>query len=178
MNRKPTSRLADLPHRVREQLAKLPDRWQTWREGFRQDPTALWRTPVIRVSALVFLAGAAVAGFSWLLVLLTPTAPGDRAPEKRTLQTTLHVACANPACRTSYTTSQAVNFKAWPLKCEKCGQLTVYRATCCPDCKRWFAVPPGRPTRCPFCPEKKPAKPVAPPTTRKSTNPDDEEDHW
>jgi len=170
------SRIANLPHAVREHLAGLPDRWQTWREGFRQEPAALWRSPLTQIAVLVAVLVIILIAVTRLVGAIAPPG-GDRRVEPATPVATLYVACTNPACRASYTTRQPMSFKAWPLKCEKCGQMTVYRATLCKDCRRWYAVLPGMPAICPFCEEQKHAKAAATQPAKKSAA-DEDEDSW
>lgn len=176
MNRRLPS-FADLPNRVREGLAGLPARWREWREGFRADPAILWRTPVLRVAALVALLLAAGLTLRWAIGLL---APGGRGQvfEQPTPWATLYVACTHPDCRAAYTTQQPMDFKAWPLKCERCGRPTVYRATRCPACRQWFASVPGAPATCPRCAEKTAAPQPAELPRRPSATGDDSEDPW
>jgi len=167
-------RISDLPHHLRERLAELPDRWRAAREGFREDPTRIWYSPLTRVAALVLLGIAAGVGAIKLAGALTPG--GQLRAEKPTSVATVYVACTNPGCRVGYTAHVPRNFKDWPLKCEKCGQLTVYRATLCPTCRRWFATTPGAEPVCPFCRERERAAAASQPE-RRSASPDDE-DPW
>jgi hypothetical protein len=170
--------LAELPHHVRAGFAGLPARWRQWREGFREDPGKLWHSPVVRLAALVALGAAAVIVVYWLAREVTPresTAESAGATQRAIL----FVACTNPACRAEYTTRQSLDFSAWPLTCEKCGQPAVYRATQCPACRHWFAFAPGRPPDCPFCAASKAATQPAPPARNEPTKSrDDAEDPW
>jgi hypothetical protein len=168
--------LAELPQRVREGLAELPARWRRWREGLRDDPARLWYSPVVRIAALIVLAICGLLVAHWLAQSLVPGGPVSHL-EEGTRWATLYVSCTNPACRAHYSTQQARDFKAWPLKCEKCEQETVYRATRCAECRRWYAVPPDGPQGCPFCAEKAAQKPKETPRAP-SKKSDDAEDPW
>lgn len=169
-------RVADLPHIAREHLATLPQRWRDWRAACREDPAALWRNPVVRLVGLCGLVILLVLGLNALVSALTPRGAGDAGFVEATPLATLHVACTNPDCRAAYTVKLPMDHATWPLKCEKCGQSTVYRATRCRACRRWFATAPGAATECPFCrPADAPTPPVAP-TGRSGT--DDDEDPW
>lgn len=167
--------IAHLPHQVRERLAELPDRWRTVREGLRKDPARLWHSPVTRVLAIAVILIAAAIGVVKLTSALTPGGK-DRA-EKPTAAATVYVACTNPACRASHTAHVPRDFKAWPLKCDKCGQQTAFRATLCRSCRQWFAVPPGAAQACPFCAEREQAAAAASRPAPRKTGPDDE-DPW
>jgi hypothetical protein len=169
--------LAELPHRLREWLSDLPDRWQAWREGLRADPAKLWRGPAVRIVGLVLLVIIALVAINWAIGALAPGG-SDRLFEKPTPWATLFVACTNPACRASYTTRQPMDLKNWPLQCEKCGARSVYRATFCKVCRHWYANPPGQAQACPFCAERKatPARESRPHEPPSRT--DDEEDPW
>ena len=148
-----------------------------WCADLREDPGRLWRGPVPRLLGLVLLGLAAVLGLHWLIGGLagrTLALPSEQVAPRATL----YVACTNAGCWAAYTTQQPMDFKAWPMKCEKCGALTVYRATLCPTCRQWYAVAPGQPPACPHCaaktavPDSKPAS-IDPQKSR-----DDAEDPW
>jgi hypothetical protein len=168
--------LADIPHQIRAQLAQLPTQWRTWREGFRDDPWAFWRSPFTRIPLYIALGAAVLATLTWGTKLLVPNIPGQF--QHATPWATLYVACTNPACQATYSTQQAKDFDQWPLVCEKCGQPTVYRAQRCPECRHWFAVAPGQPHACPFCAARKAAQQPKEPLRRPSATGDDVEDPW
>jgi hypothetical protein len=171
--------LAELPHRLREGAASLRANWREWRDTVRQEPARLWRSPLTKIGLLVVLALLAVLAIEWFGSALIPGSLSWRLEDQATREATLFVACTNPACRASYTTHQPRDFKDWPLKCEKCGQETVYRATRCPDCRHWYAIAPGGAPACPFCAEKKaeqkPTEEKPPPPPKRT---DDSEDPW
>jgi hypothetical protein len=169
--------LAELPHRLREAAAALRAGWREWRESAREEPARLWHSPLTKITLLVALVLVAVLAVQWFGSVLVPGGLSLRLDEG-TRMATLYVACTNPACRASYTTQQPRDFKSWPLKCEKCGQETVYRATQCPTCHHWYAQAPGGPPGCPFCAAKKAEQKAAeaPPPIPKKT--DDSEDPW
>jgi hypothetical protein len=168
---------AALPHRVRERLAEWPERWRAWRAELRADPGRLWRGPVPRLVGLIALGVVAVLGINWLisgLAARTLSLPSEQAAPRATL----FVACTNAGCRAEYTTQQPLDFKAWPLKCEKCGNPTVYRATQCPSCRHWYASAPGQPPGCPHCTAKAAAAASKPSPTGPQKSRDDAEDPW
>ncbi len=177
MSERRPPRLADIPHQLREQMQNLPDRWRAWREGLREDPAALWRTPLVRLCGVILLAILAIVILAWLIETLVPGG-GSQRVEKPTPLATLYVACTNPACRAHYPTKQPMDFTDWPLTCEKCGQPTVYRATRCDVCRKWFAVPPGSPRTCPFCAEQATPLPVEDAREHGQPTTDDDEDPW
>jgi hypothetical protein len=169
--------LAELPNRVREGLAGLPERWRQWREGFREDPARLWYSPPVRIAAYSVLGVAALLAAYWLAQGLVPGGTGSRL-EEGPGWATLYVCCTNATCRAHYTIRQPRDFKAWPMKCDRCRQPTVYRGTRCKECRHWYAVAPGGPTDCPFCAARKAAqKPKEAPRDRSKTA-DDAEDPW
>ena len=168
--------LAELPQRLRARLAGLPGRWHRWREGFRQEPGKIWYSPLARTAVLVVLVIAAILTVNWLAQGLVSGEKAWRVGEG-TRWATLYVSCTNPACRAHYRTQQPMDFAAWPLKCEKCGQDAVYRATRCPECRHWYAVAPAGPPGCPFCAEKKAAQIPSESRPAAKTS-DDAEDPW
>lgn len=178
MNERPTPRLADLPHRARAWLACLPVRWRAWRAEFRWQPGALWGSPALRVT-VVSLAGVCILLLAQWVVGRKYPAVADPFAQKPTRWAVLYVACTDPECRATGTTRQDISFAGWPLKCERCGKLTVYRARPCAECRQRYAVAPNGPQGCPFCAAAKTAKAAegARPVT-KSKSSDDEEDRW
>ncbi len=168
--------LADLPHRLRERMANLPNDWKQWREGFRQDPAVLWHSPLVRICGLVVVGIVVLAGVHWFISGLVPADHGTGGEAVNLA--TLFVACTNSQCRADRVTRQPMDFKDWPLECERCGQATVYRATRCGTCGRWFAVPPGQPKLCPFRAERQAAKAARPDPRPPGTTSDDDEDPW
>jgi len=170
------TRLAELPHRIREWMARWPADLRDWRADLRHDPGLLWRTPVIRVGLFMLGGVALIAGARWLAVALVPG--GATAFEQATPYAILYVACTDPACRASYTTQQPRDLRNWPLVCEKCGKKAVYRAQVCPDCGGWFATAPGRSAECQFCEQRRAATRPATDVQTKPINPDDAEDPW
>ncbi|MFO0840448.1 MAG: hypothetical protein U1D55_18220 [Phycisphaerae bacterium] len=165
---------SDLPHQVRESTSDWRERLRAWRAEVREDPTLLWRTPLIRAGgwAILGLVSCVIVGRA-----VSVLSAEFREDSGRARTATLYVACTNPACLYSTTIVQPINFSQWPIKCEKCGGLTVRRAGLCEKCRHWFALLPENPPGCPYCAaqaarDKKPEKP------KKKTNPDDEEDGW
>ena len=168
--------LANLPHKLRQNIAEWPVKLRQWRSELREDPTLFWRTPLVRVGLWVSLGIVAIVVASWLTSALTPRGGGEfREP---TPMATLYVACTNPDCRATNTVELPMDFGDWPLKCDKCGQESVYRAHLCPTCKHWFATAPGEPPECPFCAAKRAAAQPVEPAPTGPVNADDEEDPW
>ncbi|GEM_PF-900302 len=169
--------IAGLILAVRQWLAGLPARWIAWREGLRQDPSLLWRTPLVRLAGLLLGGIVLVLGVNWFIGVLTLGGSSLKV-EEPTPWATLHVACANPACRAVSKTRQPMDFKAWPLKCEKCGQMSVYRAARCPVCRHWYVNPPDGQGGCPFCRERKATTQSRPADRKTKSVPEDAEDPW
>ncbi len=169
--------LANLPRLIAAGLISLPARCREWGAAVRDDPGCLWRSPRARVAGLILLIGVLV------LVAAIWFFAGSSAPSgRRTMRTLMslppqRVACANPACRLSYTAPPPAAGKSWPLLCKQCGQASVYPATACPSCRAWYAAVPDRPAGCPFCAPRKPAEPLKPPERERPASPDSE-DHW
>jgi ribosomal protein L40E len=145
-----TSGLAGLPDRIRERLAEVGARVHEWGRDVQEDPSLLWRTTLLRVSFWVILGVIALLVVRGVSRSLLP-ASALRSSSVPAPQATLYVACVNPSCLETYTTQQAMNFRAWPLTCRKCAQQTVYRAKLCRKCRHWYATAPGTPDQCPFC---------------------------
>ncbi len=136
--------VAELPRRLRELVSAMLLRLRAWMDAVRAEPALLWHTPMLRVAIIVLVGAGVLALINRLATGLTPGL--DRSAfETPTRLATLYVACTNPDCRVSFTTHQPMNFKAWPLVCPHCGQKSVYRATLCPNCGRWYASAPGTP---------------------------------
>lgn len=168
--------VADLPHRVREWVAGLPRRWRDWRRDVRADPATLLHSPLFRLGIITAGGIGLVFAVQWLVGALQP--PGKTgAFAEATPYATLYVACDNPNCRAHYTVQQELDFKDWPLICRKCGEPTIFRATLCRACRKWFAVRAGEPPICPHCTAQVEEMPEPEPQTR-TRSPDDAEDPW
>lgn len=172
-NRLPSA--AQLPHQAREAVRGFKDRYRQWREDLKEDPSLLWRTPAIRITFYLVLAVGLILAVRWG----TNTLAGAGAANKEDVKkSTLYVSCTDPNCLKSFNATVAMDFKTWPLKCDQCGQLTVYRATLCKVCRNWYAVAPTGPDGCPFCRKRfDAAKPTTKPKA-KPANSDDAEDGW
>lgn len=172
--------MARLPHRLREAVSGLPVRLRQWRADIRDDPWIIWRSPATRIGIWCALGLVLIliiqAGIDW-------TRPADvkQHLDKATPWTTLFVSCANPLCRHSFTAHTAMDFRNWPMSCEKCGARSVYRATRCTRCGQWYALAPGQGPGCPNCAERdareKAGREQAKPMERPA-NPDDAEDGY
>ncbi|MGD8451691.1 MAG: hypothetical protein PVJ57_07715 [Phycisphaerae bacterium] len=171
------SQLADLPDRIRERTANWPEDFRRWRAEVREDPSLFWRTAAVRITLWIILGVVAIVAARWLTHALTPPAgPGDF--EKATSTATIYVGCTNPACQAAYQVKVPMDFDAWPMKCEHCGQESAYRAKLCPKCRQWYATAPGEPAECPHCAARRAANAPPPPKETGPQNPDDEEDPW
>jgi predicted RNA-binding Zn-ribbon protein involved in translation (DUF1610 family) len=171
------SPLADLPHRVRDEWQALPGRWRAWRADFDEDPTLIWRTPVVRIIGIVILGIGLLLLGQWLITGLSPTSGGAFA--EATPTATLYVACTNTQCRHHFTITTPMDFDEWPVTCPECGEKTAYRASRCPDCGQWFAVVPGAAKACPHCAAREAAREadtVVPDAGPASSH--DDEDPW
>lgn len=164
-----------IPQRCLAYALGLGARWHAWREAFRENPRVIWRSPAVRLGGLALLAIVIIMGVQTLIGALAPRS-GVGGGGRYLQEATLYVACTNAACRASYTTQQALDFKGWPLKCQKCGGASVYRASRCGVCRHWFASAPGAAHACPFCAEKaaeENAKRRDPNRSGRSTDPED-----
>ena len=175
MNTENYKSLSELPHRLRAQLAGWAARWRDYRASPRETNLAL-RRGLLYVGIVIVIVLAVFLGVRWLTGWITPGGLGALA-DQPSPTATLYVACTNPNCRTFDTVIKPLDFKDWPLRCSKCGGLTVYRATQCPTCRQWYARAPGGPVGCPFCAEKA-RKAEPPPVQKPSQRSDDEEDPW
>ena len=172
-NRLPSA--AELPHQAREAILGFKGRFHAWQAELKDDPTLLWRTPAVRIGLYLILGIALLLSVRWATHSLAGAGAGADPARK---MATVFVACTNPECLKSGSARVAMDFKEWPLKCETCGQLTVYRATICKTCRNWYAVGPSGPEGCPFCRKKAEAnKPTTKPKA-KTANSDDAEDGW
>jgi hypothetical protein len=170
--------LSDLPHRIREGLATWPDRLRDWWHEVGREPVILGPTPGGGVLLWILGGGVFFRGAGWLTAALTPGAAGLRDGQA-TPYAILYVACTAEECRAHFTSRQAMDFDAWPLKCPRCGADTVYRATVCDRCRQWYATAPGQPRGCPLCAKRGSEAPVDPQQTeRADDHPDDLEDPW
>jgi hypothetical protein len=168
--------LANLPHRFRERIESLPDDWRTFREQLQANPAAIWESPVVRFGGLAILLILAGWALTWLVGGLTPG--GSAARDEATPWATVYVACTNPECQAAYQTTCPMEFDDWPMTCEKCGQETVYRATRCGQCRKWYAEAPGTATGCPHCAARKARQQADAPARRERPTGDDAEDPW
>lgn len=170
-------KLTDLPNTLRERIAEVPDTVRHWRDEIAREPTAVFQSPPVRI-ALWIVAGVVVLLTARGLIGGLTLPGGGKGWEKATPWATLYVACTVPACRHTWSTQQPLDFKDWPLTCEKCRGPSGFRAALCSACRRWSATPPGAATGCPFCAEaaEKRAAPASQPSQKKRG--DDEEDPW
>lgn len=158
--------------RTREWLSARPAAVHDWGAELREEPAALWRSPLVRWGAWLITAVAALLFFSYVPVLPRWTSPASVA-DQPTPWAMLHVACA--ACDAAYTAQAPRDFQAWPMRCEKCAAPRVYRARRCAQCREWVAQAPG--AACGSCARRgAKAETAQQPTTRKTG--DDAEDPW
>lgn len=157
----------------------MPDAYRQWREDLKEDPSLIWRTPLVRIAIWIILGIAILVGGQLLISSLRPAGSvrGERAAA--TALATLYVACAHADCLAAFTSRQPMSFREWPLACEKCKRQSVYRAQICPTCREWYATAPDQPPKCLRCEaaagaqaEKERPKP------KKKGNKDDDEDDW
>jgi hypothetical protein len=175
MSDRRTPDLAELPHRIRDWWRSLPQHWNEWREGLREDPTLFWRTPLIKISFICIGTVLFFVAVDALIAGLAPPSTGSGTTEA-TPTATLYVICTNSDCRHRFSVTKPMDFDAWPITCTKCGQNTVYRATRCTVCGHWRAKDHGN---CPFCTGQAtptPAEKPDPDPRRPRT--DDDEDPW
>lgn len=172
------TRLADIPHRLRDLFETLPARWNEWREAFRQDPAVLWAGPIPRIAGIIVAGTLCLILGNWLIQGLRPAGPAGTFAEP-TPFATIHVACTNPDCLHHETRKVDIDFDDWPMTCDKCGRESVYRAKLCRKCRNWYATAPGASERCPHC-QRGTAEESAPTPhrARQPANPDDLDDPW
>ena len=167
--------LGDLPDQIREQSAEVRRSFSEWWKAVQADPALLWSNTAVRI-VLWIVFGLCAMLIVYIVTHAFAPAPATSEAPKPPPTATLYVACANPSCLKSYTVERPMDFKDWPIQCEKCAQRSVYRAILCPECRHWYAVAPGHKRICPFCKPKD-----EPPKQEKksgSGNPDDDEDPW
>ncbi len=168
----------------------IQEAWGRLRPRLRELPRAISerlrlssRASAVRIGLWTLLVIGLLATVRWAVLAIT-AASTEPVPVKARRMTTIQVACVDPACRASFRTRQTVDFRDWPMKCERCGALSVYRAQPCPACKRWFAVAPGQAAVCPFCPAgppgatAQPRVPPAKPAASQRARTDDDDDPW
>lgn len=168
----PERPLTDLPHHLRERAATLRADFRQFREDVRNDPAVLWRTQPVRVAFLIVLGIALLLAARQASGLLLPAAD-ELSAEQPTQTATVYVACGNPDCGACYQAHPPMDFRAWPLVCEKCGQPTAFRAAPCHECGAWHPDVGGEP---PCLAARKAAPPPA--AASAPTDPDDREDPW
>ncbi|MGE0480212.1 MAG: hypothetical protein AB7Q17_07045 [Phycisphaerae bacterium] len=141
----------------------------------RAEPWAPLRSPVVRLALFAIAAVIiVVVARSCLPAIGSGSEPRG---ETATIVATIHVACTNPDCHASYVAHPNIDFKAWPMVCEKCATPGVYRAKLCPTCRSWFATAPGANDACPACAARNAATQAATQPARPRTG-DDAEDGW
>lgn len=141
----------------------------------RAAPWAPLRSPIVR---LALVAIAAVIVVVTVRSCLPAIGSGSEPRgEAATAVATIHVACTNHGCHASYVAHPRIEFKAWPMTCEKCAAAAVYRAKLCPICRGWFATAPGATGACPTCAARNAATQATTQPTRPRTG-DDAEDGW
>lgn len=160
--------LANIPDKLRDQAADLPDQVRQLKDDLRSDPSRLWRNPMARIIGWVLLAGVIYAIAHLGIAMFVGSLDSSEFVEP-TKTATVHVACTNPECRTSYVANPPIEFTNWPMTCEQCGQPTVYRAKLCRSCGQWYANVPGQPDDCPHCAARREA---AEPTRPRRTTDD------
>lgn len=168
--------LADLPHHLREHANDFRANWEQFRKDVKEDPAVIWRTQTTRVFIWIFLGVAVLLAARFLINSFAPAGPAIPA-ERATTLATLYVACVQPNCLKSDVTRQPMSFNEWPLVCKFCGQKSVYRATICSKCHRWFATPPNASKECPHC-ARAAQSPATKPVASRPANTDDQEDGW
>lgn len=172
-NEKPSEFIAGLPHRVRAWREGFSTDYRQWRADLATDWTLLYRNPI---GAVVFVILGVVLAVVIIrtLVSFLPAAAGSAGGEADPPFAILHVACTNQDCQKAYDTKRPLDFRNWPIECDYCKQKTVYRATLCPVCHKWFAVPPTTAATCPYCAARN--KPVKSEEPQKSKTPIDLDD--
>lgn len=161
---------------LRERISSFRLNFRQFRADVREDPTLLWRTQPIRIAFWILVGLGLILFVRWLAVSITPTPsfPGEYEP---TRTATLWVACTNPDCLKTSMHTAPMDFNAWPVACEHCGNPSAVRAVRCPLCRS--LMPPaegdssGPCVRC-ATPVRKTAAPVA----SRPSDPDDREDGW
>lgn len=170
-------RLTALVHRTRAGLEALPQTLREASRNLREDPGAVWHSPIVRIGVWCLVALLGIAGIQWFLAAVTPGGVGQLG-EQPTSTATLYVACANPGCGASFSTRLPMTHRDWPIVCDRCGQKNAFRATRCPDCGGWAANVPGESLRCPRCAQRAAATQPTPTTRRSTGDPDDADDGW
>lgn len=166
--------------RLRTWLTGVHENARDIRDAVREDPAAVANSPVVKIGIWIVIALTGLIAVQWFLAAVTPK-PANFGNDQPTPYSTLYVACTNLDCLAAYTSQQKMTFTGWPLKCDKCGQKSIYRARRCGTCREWFAKASGPPTEsspCPLCARKRAAEVKTVEEKKKANNPDDEEDGW
>ena len=169
--------LGNLPHQIREQINAAPERIRELKDRFRENPRDVLESPVVRAIGLIILGLLLIFAAGWFARGLTPGGPAALT-EEATPWSVLYVACTNPACLATATIKRERDFNEWPIKCDKCGRESVYRARACTSCGQWYAVAPGGSAGCPHCAKTVKPEPQKPTDTRPRQRSDDDEDPW
>lgn len=169
---KPSEIAAGLPHRLRAWRASFAADYAQWRIDVRSDWTLIYRNPIGAVAFTVLGVIVCVVAIRALMSLL-PSAPGAGGSEAEAQYAVLHISCVNKACGATYDSKRPLTFREWPAICEKCQQRTAYRATLCPVCRKWYAVPPQSIAGCPHCAERNRPKKIEVAKPKKPVDPDD-----
>lgn len=168
--------MPDFSSRVKEAATDFRSDWSQWRSDVLRNPALLFQSLPVRITIWLLGAFALYMIISWVVV--GANRQGVVVVEQATPTATLYVACTNSECLKSATVTQSRNFKEWPLKCENCGKLSLYRATLCKACREWFSAAPGGPAECLLCKRKAIKATVSQPVKKLSEDRDDREDGW
>lgn len=168
--------MSDLSSRVKEATTDFRSDWAQWRSDVRQNPALLFQSLPVRIALWLLVAFALYLIVSWIVV--GANNQGAVVIEEATPTATLYVACTNSDCLRSATVTQPRDFREWPLRCEHCGQMSLYRASLCKSCRDWFAVAPGALLECQLCKRKTVKPAVSQPARKVPQDRDDREDGW
>lgn len=162
-------------------FADRVERWKAnlraWREDIKTDPAAIWNPQPVRIALWVTLGIILLIAARWASTALLPRGDAGKTEAPTTLAT-LYLACAEHACRHSFTARVERDQVNWPLLCEKCGGKSAWRATLCKKCRNWWAKAPGSAPGCPYCEERALQEAKAHPEKPAASRPRGEDDDW
>jgi hypothetical protein len=124
-----------------------------WFAAVREEPYLIWQTPAIRYAVYGVGGLMLVWIVTGIVSAMVPPPPAGAQPRATTAD--FHVLCTNPSCGEHFVINRKFGFKAFPVKCIKCGLNTGYAARKCNSstCRGRWVVPFKEEAvhKCPHC---------------------------